>query len=150
TGDSGKGRRRRERTTTAIGRSAAENNGFFLRPRLPVSFRPGTRPKSRGTDDDSHREICAGKLVVSGKTAAHSDPRRRRFQHVAFSHQDTVEACADGLAVSELLLADRRAPRKVHGFRLFHLALARIQEDRLVRTGPQARHARNTAAEPAR
>jgi len=33
----------------------ADNKGLWL------------RPKSRGTNDDSHREVRTGKLVVSGK-----------------------------------------------------------------------------------
>jgi hypothetical protein len=85
-----------------------------------------------GIGDDSYREMGAGKLVVSGKKTKNSW-RCGWFQYVNSSHQDTVEKCFHCLVVSELLLVRYWQTWKVPRFWLFYMALARIQEDRLVR-----------------
>jgi hypothetical protein len=79
--------------------------------------------------------------VVSGKKAQDCSQRRHWFQHVAFSYQNAVETRSRFLVISELLLVDCRQAWKVHWFWLFDLALARIQEDGLVRAGAEARSA---------
>jgi hypothetical protein len=126
----------------------ADGKGSWRRPKVA---RNGRRKKqtTRGTDDDSDREIRADKLVVSSKTTQDCSKRRRWFQYDTFSCQSAVETGTDCLAVSELLLVHYWQAWKVPWFRLFHMALAWIQEDRLVRAGAEAWSAWNNAAGPA-
>jgi hypothetical protein len=89
--------------------------------------------RSRGEGDDSYREIRTSELVVSGKKKQDCRQWNHQLQSVYFSHQNSMETSYSFLVISKLLLVDSGQAWKVPWIRLFHMALARIQEDRLVR-----------------
>jgi hypothetical protein len=73
--------------------------------------------------------------VVSGKEKQDSFNGPYRLQYVNFSRENAMETRFHGVVISESLLVYHEQAREVPWFRLFSMALARIQKDRLVRTG---------------
>jgi hypothetical protein len=91
---------------------------------FPVENKRLLRLTLRGTNDDSHGEICTDKLVVSGKKTQDSFNRPYRFQYVDISGKNAMETCSHSLVVSKILLVYDEQARKMPWFWLFHMALA--------------------------